>query len=96
MSCQHYEVNSGFDGVVKGPLGRIHGECPSWASTSQSIKTPQPTKHEQKQIAIKSNHPEIQVYKLKFAETFLRDGEVEFNFRANSKTLKAGVQNGVF
>lgn len=40
--------------------------------------------------------PEVQVYKLQFQDHFIREGAVEFHYRASTKTLPGGIQNGVF
>lgn len=94
VSCQHYVVNE-MTSVGTGPLGHVLSKCPSWSTTAQSLRTPLPDLT-QRVAGADGERPEIQVYKLQFQDHFIRDGEVEFHYRASTKTLQEGIQNGVF
>ena len=82
--------------VGTGPLGHVLSACPSWETTSQSLKTPQPVDLARETGVASGAAPEIQVYSLQFKDHFIRPGEIEFHYRASTKTLQQGIQNGVF
>ena len=77
-------------------IGVVLSDCQSWGFTGRSIKTPQLTKEQQQASAVDTKFPEMEEYVIKYSETFIDAGSVEFRYRAYTKILgKNRIKNGI-